>query len=111
MASWIDRIAERRMLKARAEGKLQGLTGEGKPLPDRAGDIFTDPGEAIGFRVMAEAGVLPEEITLKKQIAVAKEIYAKAGTDDARKAAMAEIARLELRRGIAEDARRKFLRS
>lgn len=111
MANWIQRIAERHMLKARAEGKLQGLDGEGKPLPDRTGDLFTDPGEAIGFRIMAEAGVLPEEITLKKQIAAAKEVYASAETDEARKAAMAEIARLEMRRGIAEESRRKFLKS
>ncbi len=111
MSGWFDRIAERRMLKASAEGKLQGLEGEGKPLPDRSGDAFVDPGEALGFRIMAEAGVLPEEVTLRKAILAAKARYAEAPDDAARQAAMAEIARLELRRAIAEEARRKFLKT
>ena len=38
-------------------------------LPDRPGDAFVSAGDAVGFRIMAEAGVLPEEITLKKQVA------------------------------------------
>ena len=65
--SWLSRLAERQILRARLQGQLQGLAGEGKPLPDRPGDAFISPGDAIGFRIMAEAGVLPEEITLKKQ--------------------------------------------
>ncbi len=111
MSDWLNRIAERRMLKARAEGKLDRLAGEGRPLPQRPGDVFVDPGEAIGFRIMAEAGALPEEITLKKAIAEARSRYASAADEADRKAAMAEIARLELRRAIAEEARRKFLKS
>ncbi len=111
MADGLNRIAERRMLKARAEGKLEKLSGEGRPLPERPGDVFVDPGEAVGFRIMAEAGVLPEEITLKKAIAEAKARYAKARGEAERKAAMAEIARLEQRRAIAEEARRRFLRN
>ena len=70
--SWLNRLAERRMQAARLKGQLQGLAGEGKPLPDRTGDAFITPGEAVGFRIMAEAGVLPEEIILKKQAAAAR---------------------------------------
>ena len=65
----LSRLAERQMLKARMKGQLQGLAGEGKPLPDRSGDAFVSAGDAAGFRIMAEAGVLPEEIVLKKRIA------------------------------------------
>ena len=68
--SWFNKLTERQIAKARAEGKLTNLQGEGKPLPDRPGDAHISPGDAIGFRIMAEAGVLPEEITLKKQAAV-----------------------------------------
>ena len=64
--TWLSRLAERQIQKARLKGQLQGLQGEGKPLPDRPGDAFISPGDAVGFRIMAEAGVLPEEITLKK---------------------------------------------
>lgn len=108
--SWLNKLAERQMLKARAEGKLSGLAGEGEPLLDRPGDPFIDPGDALGFRMMAEAGVLPEEITLAKAIAEAKARYSAAPDDAARQKAMAKIADLELRRAIAAEARRAFLK-
>ena len=62
--SWLSRLAERQILKTKLKGGLQGLEGEGKPLPDRTGDAFVSAGDAVGFRIMAQAGVLPEEITL-----------------------------------------------
>lgn len=108
--SWLSRLAERQIQKARLKGDLQGLEGEGKPLPDRTGDAFVSAGDAIGFRIMAQAGVLPEEITLKKQ-AAAQRAHLATLTDEAeRKAAMAELARLEMLQAIAEESRRKFLR-
>jgi Domain of unknown function (DUF1992) len=108
--SWLSRMAERQIQKARLKGQLQGLEGEGKPLPDRRGDAFVSPGDAVGFRIMAEAGVLPEEIVLKKQV-LAQRAHLATLTDEAeRKAAMAELARLEMLQAIAEESRRRFLR-
>jgi hypothetical protein len=108
--SWLSRLAERQIQKARLKGELQGLEGEGKPLPDRPGDAFIDPGDAVGFRIMAQAGVLPEEIGLKKQ-AAAQRAHLATLTDEAeRKAAMAELARLEMKQAIAEEARRRFMK-
>ena len=108
--SWLSRLAERQIQKARLKGQLQGLKGEGKPLPDRPGDAFISPGDAVGFRIMAEAGVLPEEITLKRQVAAQRAHLATLTDEAERKAAMAELARLEMRQAMAEEARRKFLR-
>ena len=108
--SWLNKLAERQIAKARAKGDLQGLKGEGKPLPDRPGDAFVSAGDAAGFRIMAEAGVLPQEITLKKQ-AAAQRAHLATLTDEAeRKAAMAALAQIELRQAIAEESRRKFLK-
>lgn len=108
--SWLSRLAERRMQAARLKGQLQGLEGEGKPLPDRPGDAFVSAGDAVGFRIMAEAGVLPEEIALKKQVAAQRAHLATLTDPQARKAAMAELARLEMLQSIAEESRRRFLR-
>ncbi|MCA0940907.1 DUF1992 domain-containing protein [Salipiger pacificus] len=108
--SWLSRLTERRILKSLAEGKLQGLEGEGRPLPDRSGEAHLDPGEAMGFRIMAEAGALPEEITLKKQVAAQQLVLAGLTDMDARKAAMAKLADLQMRHSMAEEARRRFLR-
>jgi hypothetical protein len=108
--SWLSRLAERQIQKARLKGQLQGLEGEGKPLPDRTGDAFVSPGDAVGFRIMAEAGVLPEEIILKKQVIAQREHLATLTDAAARKAAMAKLADLEMRQAIAEESRRTFLR-
>ena len=110
MANWLERLAERRMLKARAEGQLEKLAGEGKPLPDRSGEAHLSAGEAVGFRMMAAAGVLPEEIALKKQVEAAREALAAAKGTDGEKAAMARLSELMMKQAIAEDARRKFLK-
>ncbi|KAF0115903.1 MAG: hypothetical protein FD150_757 [Rhodobacteraceae bacterium] len=108
--SWLSRLAERQIQKARLKGQLQGLEGEGKPLPDRPGDAFVSPGDAVGFRIMAEAGVLPEEIRLKKLAMAQRALLATLIDEAERKVAMAELARLEMLQAIAEESRRKFLR-
>lgn len=108
--SWLARLAERQMQKARLQGQLQGLEGEGKPLPEHPGDAFTSAGDAVGFRLMAQAGVLPEEITLKKQVIAQRAHLASLTDDSTRTAAMAELARLEMRQAMAEEARRRFMR-
>ena len=107
--TWLSCLAERQIQKARLKGQLQGLQGEGKPLPDRPGDAFISPGDAVGFRIMAEAGVLPKEITLKKLVIIQRAHLATLTDPAARKAAMAKLADLEMRQAIAEESRRKFL--
>ena len=108
--SWIEHLAERLMRLAEAQGQLSGLAGEGKPLPDRPVDPFISGSDAVGYRIMAEAGVLPEEITVKKKAAAQREHLATLTDPEERKAAMAELARLELQQALAEEARRAFLK-
>jgi len=106
--SW-QRLTEQQIRKAELEGKLKGLAGEGKPLPERPGDAFIDPGDAVGHRIMAEAGALPEEIKLKAALDTARRVWS-AETDPAeKKKKMARIADLELKYSIAREARMKFL--
>jgi len=107
--SWLARLIERQIKKAQIKGDLQNLKGEGEPLPDRTGDAFIDPSIAAGFRIMSEAGVVPEEITLKKRIAKKKAELREIFEPDKRKIAMAELAELEMRKAIAEEARKKFI--
>ena len=108
--TWLNRIAERMMTKARSEGQLSGLKGEGQPLPDRPGDAFVSAGEAVGIRIMAEAGALPEEITLKKQL-LAQQAHLATLVDEAElKAAMRVLADLQMRQAMAEEARRAFMK-
>jgi hypothetical protein len=108
--SWLSRLAERQIARARLRGDLEKLEGEGKPLPEHPENAFVDAGDAVGFRIMAQAGVLPEEITLKKQVILARAELANITDPDTRKAAMARLADLEMRQAIAAEARRAFLK-
>lgn len=108
--SWLSRLAERHIQRARLRGDLQGLAGMGKPLAERPGDAFISAGDAIGFRMMAEAGVLPEEIILRKEAATQRAYLATVTDPEKRKLAMADLARLEMRQAIAEEARRCFMK-
>lgn len=108
MSRQFNRLVESQIQKARAEGKLDNLEGQGEPLPDHPEDRLVDPGLAIGMRIMAESGALPEEITIKKQITKTRTEYQAAKTEDERKRIMAKLARLDLDLGIATEARKKF---
>jgi len=103
-------LTERQIQKALAEGKLSKLDGEGKPLPRRPGDALVDPALAAGHRIMAEAGVVPEEFRLKKELDAARAAYAELTEPEERKSAMKRIADLELRYHTAQEARRRFMR-
>ena len=109
--SWFNKLTEQQIAKARAKGALSGLEGEGKPLPDRPGDAYISAGDAVGFRIMAEAGVLPEEILRKKQAALVRGELASMTDAAERKAKLAELARIEMLQAIAEESRRKFLKT
>ncbi|MXQ09624.1 DUF1992 domain-containing protein [Alphaproteobacteria bacterium GH1-50] len=106
--SWLDCLTERRILKAEAEGQLRDLPGEGKPLRDATGQETVDPGLSAGYRIMAEAGVVPEEFKLKKAIDEERALYRTLTDPEARRASMARLADLDMRYNIAVDARRRF---
>ena len=103
-------LAERQIAKAQAEGKLTGLDGEGRALPDRPAETSEQAAVSTGMRIMAEAGVLPEEFELKKSLEAARNAYAVASDPKDRAEQIQRIADLELRYEIAREARRKFMR-
>lgn len=102
-------LIEQQIAKAQASGILSGLKGEGQPLPDRPIESCETASISAGMRIMAEAGVVPEEFALKKSLDAARKTYAAATSDTQRKEVMATLADLELRYEIAREARRKFM--
>ncbi len=100
-----DRLAERQILKAKAEGQLDNLKGEGEPLPS---DVPGDAAAKIGFRIMAEAGALPREIQLRKAVDQQRLVLQAAMGQPSERREMAKLANLQQRLAIEEEARRKF---
>jgi hypothetical protein len=109
MSREFDLLVERQIQKALAEGQLEGLEGQGKPLPNRSTEAVADMATAVAVRMMAQAGALPEEFKLKKLLHAAKRKYAKTASDADKRIALALIAELETRYNIAVEARRKFM--
>lgn len=100
-------LAERQILKGQLEGQLEGLEGEGKPLPDQP----SYDSEAIGFRIMAEAGTIPREIELKKAIDAQFAVVNAAINTPNYQPEMRKLADLQLRHAIEQEARKKFFRT
>ncbi|MDR5654549.1 DUF1992 domain-containing protein [Ruixingdingia sedimenti] len=99
-----SRMAERQIRKAQAEGQFDNLKGAGKPL-DMSGDGSAD---AVGFRIMAEAGALPREIELRKAVEEQTRILHAAPDEETRRREMKKLADLQLRLDIEQEARRRF---
>lgn len=106
----LTHLAERRMLAAVAEGKLSHLEGEGRPLPSHPEEAYIDPGEAVGFRIMHEAGFVPQELELGKKLAAARAALVMARDPDERRWRMGEVADLEMRRNMARETRLAMMR-
>lgn len=101
------KLAEQQIRKAQLEGQFDNLKGAGKPLPAE-GDGSAD---AVGYRIMAEAGALPEEIRLKNEVARQQDILTTTTDPADRKRQMAILADLQMRLAICEEARRRFDRT
>ncbi|WP_306044725.1 DUF1992 domain-containing protein [Nioella sp. MMSF_3534] len=101
-----DKLAEHQIRKAEAEGQLDDLKGAGKPLKPETGESA----DAAGFRIMHEAGVVPREIELRKQVEAltAKLRETPAGAE--RETIVRELAGVQLRLDIEQEARRKYMR-
>ena len=108
--SGFEHMVERQIALAQAEGKMDEIAGQGKPLPKRPEDAFVSAGERASLRIVAEAGGLPDEITLKKQATAIRAAY-RAETDPERqREIMADLSKVELRLALAQDGRRKLMR-
>lgn len=100
----VSTLAERQILKAQAEGQFDNLAGAGKPL-DVSGDGSM---EAVGYRIMADAGAVPREIGLRKAVAAQARVLKETTGEDAIRREMAKLADLQLRLDIEIEARRRF---
>lgn len=99
----LDKIAEEQIKQAQRRGELDNLEGAGKPLAVR------DTGnglQSIGYKIMAGAGAVPEEVKLRKEVEAQRAVLQALTDPQERKAAMAKLADIQMRLAIQEEARR-----
>ncbi|MHA6344003.1 DnaJ family domain-containing protein [Roseivivax sp. CAU 1761] len=103
--SFLARLAERRIQEAMEDGAFDDLPGAGQPLPDRMEADGLDPVTRAGYRAMAEAGAVPEELALRRALQRARADLAAAADPEARRHLMARVAELGMRHAMAQEAR------
>lgn len=71
----LARLAEQKILAAIRCGELDNLPGKGKPLPHE--DLSGVPEELrMAYKVLKNAGVLPEELELNRQLVTLDDLLA-----------------------------------
>ena len=74
-----QKIAERRIQEAMKDGAFDDLPGKGKPLPLES-DSHVPEDLRMAYKILKNAGYVPPEISLRKEIAKTEDLLA--GMDD-----------------------------
>ncbi|MCK9985985.1 MAG: hypothetical protein AzoDbin1_02457 [Azoarcus sp.] len=78
MASIFDILAEQRIADAIRRGDFDRLPGAGKPLVFDD-EPFQSPEQRMANRILKNAGFVPQEVLLRREIAALREALAHAG--------------------------------
>ncbi len=90
------RIAEQRIQEAMERGEFDNLSLKGAPLPVE--DLSHVPEELrMGFKVLRNAGVLPEELELKREVVDLRRLLAACADEGERKSLRRRLTARQLR--------------
>jgi hypothetical protein len=73
MLHWLERLAEERIREAMERGEFDDLPHAGKPLPQESTE-FVPEDLRLAFKLLKDAGFLPPEMELRKEIVTLKEL-------------------------------------
>ncbi len=71
---FLERLAEQKIQEAQARGEFDHLPGAGKPLPEEEDLPGVDPALRMAYRVLKNAGYVPEEVRLRREIAEVQQL-------------------------------------
>jgi len=86
----LDQIVERRVAEAALRGDFDELPGAGRPL-ELDDDALVPVEMRVAYRMMRNAGYVPEEVQLLAEIGSAERLLGHALADDERAAATARV--------------------
>lgn len=85
-----DQIVERRIEEALARGELDDLPGAGRPL-ELDDDPLVAPELRMAYRILKNAGYVPDEVRLLRELKSAEQLLVRAVGQDERAAASARL--------------------
>jgi Domain of unknown function (DUF1992) len=80
---FFERLAENRIREAMERGEFDNLSLAGKPLPPDASGLVPEE-LRLAYKLLKDAGFLPPEMELRKEIVSLKELLATVDDDDER---------------------------
>jgi hypothetical protein len=95
---FLEAIAERRIREAVERGDLDHLPGAGKPLP-LEGEAAVPAHLRSAYRLPKNAGCVPPEVALRREIHTVEELIRAATTDEARSQGLRRWQLLRMRLG------------
>jgi len=93
---WLESIAERRIREAIERGELTDLPGQGRAL-DLSDDALVPEELRMGYRVLKNAGVLPPELEVHKEIHGLEQFVLRMESGDERSHALRKLNLLRAR--------------
>lgn len=66
--NFLDEMVEQRLAEAAARGEFDDLPGAGKPLPPEPDDALVPPELRMAYKILKNAGYVPEEVRLRREI-------------------------------------------
>jgi hypothetical protein len=81
--TWIERLAEEKIREAMERGEFDNLPLAGKPLPSESNGFVPDD-LRLAYKLLKDAGFLPPEMELRKEILSLKELLSTVEDDDER---------------------------
>lgn len=97
-------IAERRIQQAIAAGEFDNLQYKGQPIPDDGLDMVPDE-LRMAYKILKNAGIVPEEIELRKSIVQLEDLLDACADEAERKNIKAKINEKQLRYSMIMEAR------
>lgn len=102
----LDELAERRIQESLARGELEDLPGGGRPLV-LDDDTLVPPELRVAYRILKNAGYLPPEVGVRREIREVNDLLAIAQEPDVRAEAERRLQMLLRRLDMARPGRRQ----
>ncbi|MDA8218195.1 MAG: DUF1992 domain-containing protein [Dehalococcoidales bacterium] len=102
----VARIADAKIRKAMEDGEFENLPGQGRPL--EVEDLSAIPEEyRAGYKVLKNAGIVPQEVQLRKEIADLQERIATCQSRREREALRRNLEQKTIHYNVLMERRRK----
>ncbi|NGZ78170.1 DnaJ family domain-containing protein [Saccharibacillus alkalitolerans] len=101
---WLSWLAEQKIEEAMRGGEFDNLPGKGRPI--EMDDLSGVPEELrVPYRILKNAGVLPEEIVLRKECLELEDLLAACRSDEEREEVGSRLNAKKLKLRMAEEKR------